>query len=339
MKGQQRIAILGVGHCLPETVRSNDDPVFAYLRAHPQPNSDLFAGLKYRRVLLDGETLLSIMVPAAQRALDSAGLKAADVGMLLGSASVGEYYAPNGLSEVHHALGLAPGCRVMGLNTEYSTFLDAMKIANDMIACGTIGNALVVSGINWTRHMDYHESVSVAASDAAGAAVVGMSDDPRKFVLVDWENETDSSLFSAFRMAARPAQTDAQTDDPVRQPQTYTTDLMKIDDTIGRGAVLNFGIPAPPRILATLLARNSLAPENITVVAHQTSKFVADQWKAAMKPALYVSTLEDLADMVSASVPVNLSMHFDAIPTDHIVLIGIGMEMHATAMLYSRASV
>ena len=240
--------------------------------------------------------------------------------------------APNALAAVHHALGLPAGCRALAINTEYTTFLDAMRVANDVIAAGTVKNALVVSGINWTQHMDYHEAVCVAASDAAGAAVLGWSGDAATFSLADWESETDASLFGAFVMAPRPA------DVPPPQPPlgAFTTALMKLDAARGRNAVLNFGIPVPPRVVARLLARNRLTAGQVTVVAHQTSQFVAEKWKAAMAPALYVSTLPDLADMVSASVPVNLSIFFAKIPTDHLVLVGIGMEMNATALLYSR---
>ena len=327
-----RVSILGVGHGLGSVVRGNDDSVFAYLHAHPRPNSDLFAGLVNRRVLGPGETLTTLMVAAAGNALAAAKLQPGDVGMLLGSGSVSDSLAPNALAAVHHALGLPAGCRALAINTEYTNFLDAMRVANDVIAAGTVGTALVVSGINWTQHMDYHEAVCVAASDAAGAAVVGWSTDAAKFSLVDWDSETDASLYGAFVMAPRPAEV------PPPPPPTgaFTAALMKIDDATGRNAVLTFGIPAPPRVVARLLARNGLTAGQATVVAHQTSQFVAEKWKAAMAPALYVSTLEDLADMVSASVPVNLSIYFDKIPTDHLVLVGIGMEMNATALLYSR---
>lgn len=323
-------SILGVGHCLPTLVRENSDPVFDYIRAHPGSNSDIFAGIKTRRVLGPDETMITIMITAAQNAMTNAGLKPADIDMLLGAGSVSEYNAPNALTAVHAALGLSASCRAMALNTEYATFLDAMKIANDFISAGTIKTALVVVGINWTQHVNYTESVCVAASDAAGAAVVGLSADASKFRLVDWENETDTSRYGAFRMARRPGSTNAT------EPALFTAPTIKIDDTTGRQAIMEFGIPAPPRVVARLLARNAIAASDITLVAHQVAQLIADSWNKAIAPALYVTTHEELADMVSASVPVNLSIFFDKIPTNHVVLMGIGMEMHVTAMLYSR---
>ena len=68
----QNAAILGMGHALGSVVRGNDDPVFNYLHEHPQPNSDLFAGLKYRRVLGADETLSGMVAAAATAALTKA---------------------------------------------------------------------------------------------------------------------------------------------------------------------------------------------------------------------------------------------------------------------------
>ena len=75
---------------------------------------------------------------------------------------------------------------------------------------------------------------------------------------------------------------------------------------------------------------------DITLIAHQTSKTVEDAWNEAIAPARYISTLEEYADMVSSSVPVNLAKCHHEIHTKYLVLLGIGMEMHATALLLER---
>ena len=343
-----RISILGVGHALGSIVRDKDDPIFDYIRAHPGGNSDIFAGLKYRRALGAGQSVVTIMVDAAKIALANANLSPDSVGLLIGAASVSEYNAPNALAIVHQSLKLPATCRVLALNSEYTTFLDAMKIANDMIAAGTITTALVACGIDWTQHMNYTESVCVAASDAAGAAVLGICADDGKFHLVDWDHETNTSHYGALRMAPRlatpsavdnPATVQPSTSQPQPQPSPpplFTNATMKVDDVAGRNAIMNFGIPAPPRVVARLLARNGITASDITLVPHQVAQLIADKWSAAIAPALYVSTHEELADMVSASVPVNLSLYFDKICTNHLVLLGIGMEMNTTALLYSR---
>jgi 3-oxoacyl-[acyl-carrier-protein] synthase-3 len=328
----ERIAIVGTGYALGDTIRGNDDPIFAYLRANPPPNRDLFEGLTYRRALAGGQSVVSISVQAAQQALDEAELQAGQIDMVLGTVSAGEYCAPSALAAVHAELGLPDSCRTMALNSEYTGFLDGLKLAHDLIENDTIGRALIVAGIDWTRHMDYHEAVCVAASDAAGAAVVGRAPDSSRFTLIDWDNQTDTRLYGALRMAPR----------PIAAPPTYadaqlfTTALMKLDDKTGADAVRNFGLPVPPQVVSRLLDKHGLSGKDIALVTHQTSKPVQDYWISKIQPACYITTLTELADMVSASIPVNLAKCYSQITKDYLVLLGIGMEMRATALLYGR---
>lgn len=331
-KGQERIGLVGAGHALGAIVRDNDDPVFAYLRANPPPDGDLFNGLKLRRVLNLGQNVVSIGIEAARAALDNAGVDATQVDMLLGCASLGEFDAPSALGAVHAALGLTGACRIMALNTQYTEFLDGVKLAHELIRAGSIERALVLASIDWTRHMDYREAVSVAASDAAGAVVVARTSDPSHFALVDWENHSDTKWYGALRMVPRSISL-SPTDGDAR---VYTRPTFKLSEVNGAKAVKAFGLPVPPQVVDRLLRRHGIVSRDITLVTHQTSKLVQDYWVDAIKPGCHVSTLTELADMVSASIPVNFAIRRDHITTDHLVLLGIGMEMRATALLYSR---
>jgi 3-oxoacyl-[acyl-carrier-protein] synthase-3 len=328
-----RIGIIGRGYALGELVRGNDDPVFQFLRAHPPPDRDLFEGLRSRRVLGGSQTVVSISVEAGRQALASASLSPHDVDMLLGVVSVGKYCAPSALAETHALLGLPERCRILALNTEYTGFLDGLKIACDMMRAGSISRALIVAGIDWTAHMDYREAVSVAASDAAGAAVLAPTTDATAFTIIDWDNETDSRLYGALRMAPR------QVTPPRGYRDTeklYTAPLYEIDPQTGGEAIRTFGMAVPPMVVNRLLARHGLRGGDVTLIAHQVSRPFFDEWRARIRPARFISTLEECADMVSATVPVNLAMCYERIETDLLVLLGVGMEMHATALLCAR---
>jgi 3-oxoacyl-[acyl-carrier-protein] synthase-3 len=328
-----RIAITGTGAAVGDIIRGNDDPAFAYVIANPPPNRDIFDGLTYRRVLGPGQTVVTISAGAALQAMERAGIDASQVDLLVGSATMGEYFAPSALTQVHAYLQLPASCRVLALNSEYSPYVDGLRVANDMVAAGSVKCALVVAACAWTHHMDYHQAVCVAASDGAGAAVVTRTDDASAFALVDWENVTDSSWFGAFRMAPRPL-----TVPPHYAPSDalYTKALMALDDVRGAEAVKGFGLPMPVTVVKRLLERRGLDPSQIALVSHQTSKLVEGYWKSNINPGTYISTLRDYADMVSATAAVNLATCADQITQDHMVILGIGMEMHATALLYSR---
>jgi len=116
----------------------------------------------------------------------------------------------------------------------------------------------------------------------------------------------------------------------------YTKALMALDDVRGAEAVKGFGLPMPVTVVKRLLERRGLDPSQIALVSHQTSKLVEGYWRSNINPGTYISTLRDYADMVSATAAVNLATCADQITQDHMVILGIGMEMHATALLYSR---
>ena len=132
--------ILGTGHSVPGKVRLNDDKIFDWLRAHPVEGKDLFAGYDKRHVLSDGETMMDIMHPAAQLALDAAGLRPEQIDLLLGDASVSEYRTPNAISQLHHRLGLPSRALPLPLCNTFSQFNAAVMVADALIRADALAN-------------------------------------------------------------------------------------------------------------------------------------------------------------------------------------------------------
>jgi 3-oxoacyl-[acyl-carrier-protein] synthase-3 len=320
-----RPALLATGSALPALVRTNDDPVFAWLREHTPPDSDLFRGLSQRRVLQAPETLEDLLTQSCAQALRRAGVALDEVDLLVGSASVSPWVAPNALALVHQRLGLGRHCRVLPLNSDYTPYLDGLRVAQDMVRCGTVRHALVACGNNWTAHVDYHEPVALAAGDGAGAALVGPARHTGQWELIDWANDTQTQWYGAFRMAARPLADGG-----------WTTPLMKLDDQLGHQAFTEYGLKVPPQVVLSLLTRHGLSASEVTLFTHQTSEVVQQAWEQAIAPARYPHTLKAYGDMVSSSVAVNLDHFWSEIRTPHVVLMGVGMEMHATALLLTR---
>ena len=325
MKQARRAAVLSVGSTLPATIRTNDDPTFAWLREHQPAGSDLFKGLERRRVLCAPQTVEDLVHDACSQALHNGHVAPQDIDLIMGAASVSDWVAPNGLALVHQTLGLPAHCRVLPLNSDYTTYLDALKLAHDLVTCGTARHVLVASGNNWTQHVDYHEAVALAAGDGAGAALVGPSRRDSDWHIVDWANDTQTSWYGAFRMAQRPC-----------PDGHWSTPLMTLDAHTGQTAFKEFGLKVVPQVALALLKRHGIAAADITLLTHQSSLVVQQAWQEAIQPGHYPSTLAEYGDMVSSSVAVNLAHVWHDIPTRHVVLLGVGMEMHATAVLLSR---
>ncbi|MDB5904044.1 MAG: 3-oxoacyl-ACP synthase [Betaproteobacteria bacterium] len=349
----QRVGIVGRGYSLPATIRTNDDPIFDWLKKNDPGYQQLFYGYGTRHVLKPGESIVTTMQSAARSALDMAKLDVADVDLLLGFVSVSDYEMPNGLSQLHQMMGLSSRCWIIPLNVEYSNFNAGLVLADAMIRAGQVRNALVVCGGNWSRYVNYHLGPSVSAADGAGAAVVARTADASTFRVVDFETITETMVPGTNGGASSPAYgnmyvgTDAvpvpppipfpeqDSGDALPDQQVYTQPYFHITAQ-GMAEFGGFGVTAPIEVVQKLLTRNALPASKVTLTAHQTSRKLLDAWAAAIQPKLFFDTLSTFANMTLASIPVNFAFGYEQFKTDHVVLLGIGPELHTNAVLLRR---
>jgi 3-oxoacyl-[acyl-carrier-protein] synthase-3 len=325
-------AILGTGYAVGPVIRTNDDPIFDWIKAHPQPGSDFFRGYKYRRVLpLNGPpgspTLSDLMTDAVRMALDRASVAPEKVDALLGYGSVGPYLTPNPLALVNANLKLRADSWILPVDGE-ENFLSELFLADGLIRAGRIKHAVVVTGFNWTNFVSYHTAVSVAASDGAGAVVLGPASDDKHFKLVDFATETLTAGYGTLFMSPDPVAATGGA-------PTYTAPYLHITSS-GDSNIKGFGAEAPPRVANRLLTAHGLTGKDITLVSHQSSRTLMDAWSKAIQPGHYVDSLEEYADMVGATVPVNLGRFHDQIQTDYLMLLDVGLELKAVAALLRR---
>jgi 3-oxoacyl-[acyl-carrier-protein] synthase-3 len=335
MSDQPRIALLGVGHAVGAGVRTNDDPVFEWLKKHPQPDQDLFAGYKFRRVLpCEGTltdlptTVAGLMTVACRNALQQASLPPADVDALLGYATVSEYITPNALALVHEGVGLRRDAWLLPVEGE-EHFLSALFLANALVQAGSARNALVVTGCNWTRYVNYHTAQSVAVSDGAGAAVVGRTADSSRFAVVDAATTVVPGGYGSMYMQGDPLAVGSHAG------AVYTRPYFHIGET-GDAAYRDFGRKAPPELANLVLKRHRLTGADVTLISHQSSRGLMTAWGDAIRPGQYLDSLEEFADMVPATVAVNLSYFYDRIEKDNVLLLDVSAELKTTAVLLRR---
>lgn len=310
--------IVGTGWKVPDKVRRNDDPVFDWLHENQPPGRDLFKGYVERRVLAPGETLMTLMVPAARKAMEAAGVGPGDIDMLIGYASVSPYETPNELAHLHKALALDARAFVVPINCQFSNFNASLLMAHALISSGAAGTVLVVVGGNWTQHVDYRSYQAISAADGAGAAVLRLSADTSRFRFIDQSAITDSSYFGGMYMA--------------REPSHFQI------NELGLKGFGEFGVRRAPGAVTALLAKQGLSGADISLVSHQASSVLLDAWSAAIGPAQYIHTIPQFANMTLANIPVNLAWAEERQPIrkDHLVLLGIGAEQHANAQLWRR---
>ena len=319
-------AILGTGFSVPSRVVGNDDPVFDYQREHQPSGGNLFQGYHQRRFLSAGEQIDGFTEAACRQALAGAKLVATDVDRLLGCSTVSLASTPNEIGRMHAALGLRANTRVLAINTEFTNFIDALEIANSAIKAGDYRIALLAFGSNWSRYLDFRTSPSLSVGDGSGACVLGPATSANQFRIVDSEALVDSQYFDTMQMA------------PIADPefgQRFTHPYFQILPG-GADGFTNFAIPSVPQCVNALIQRHGLTGADISLATHQASSVMMDVWQKEIQPRYYASTFDDHANTTLAALPITLAARYDDIPTDWVVLCGVGHYFHTTALLLGR---
>ncbi len=169
--------ILGTGSYAPDRVLTNDE------LSHMVDTSDAWirtrSGIRERRIAAPGESTSDMGVRAAQRALDDAGLTAADIDLLVVATITPDMPMPAAACLIQHKLGLPTTCACFDLNAACSGFVYALDTACAMIGSGRYKKALVIGVEKLSAIIDWQDRTTcVLFGDGAGAAVVGMSPAP-----------------------------------------------------------------------------------------------------------------------------------------------------------------
>jgi 3-oxoacyl-[acyl-carrier-protein] synthase-3 len=169
--------ILGTGSYAPERVLTNDD------LAHMVETSDEWirtrSGIRERRVAAPNEATSDMAVQAARRALDDAGLTAAEIDLLVVATITPDTPMPACACLVQHKLGLPTTTACFDLNAACSGFVFGLDTACAMIASGRYRKALVIGVEKLSAVMDWQDRTTcVLFGDGAGAVVVGASSEP-----------------------------------------------------------------------------------------------------------------------------------------------------------------
>ncbi|MFJ2521350.1 hypothetical protein ACIOWF_20475 [Cellulosimicrobium cellulans] len=291
--------------------------------------ADLFTGAGQRRVLADGESIEPLMVEACRRALNAAGLAPEEVDRLYGYASVPEYFTPNPLYRIHQRLGLRPDTLVVPINSDFSNFVQGVLHADESITAGKSANALVVTGSSWTRHLDYTRGHAQAASDGAGAALVGRGG---RLTVVDHASYTDGSAYESMTMGVRQRQAQGWAGIPVDAAGTpIPTYLM--DPDLGMHVYATIMWDGLPTLVNELLARHGLTGADTALITHQGSRALLDHWSQQIRPAQHLETLSTLGNLTNATYPVNLAVHDGQIVAPYLVIAAVGTGFHLAALL------
>jgi len=168
--------IVGWGKYVPERVLTNAD-----LERMVDTSDEWIVsrtGIRERRVVSEGETTSGLATEASRQALEMAGVRPRDLGLIIVATSSPDYLTPPISSQVQHALG-AKDVGAFTLVAGCPGFVYGLATAQQFIASGACDTILVVGVEIISRFIDYTDrSTCVLFGDGAGAVVVQVSEQP-----------------------------------------------------------------------------------------------------------------------------------------------------------------
>jgi 3-oxoacyl-[acyl-carrier-protein] synthase III len=172
-----QVRILGTGRYAPEKVLTNLD------LEKMVDTSDAWiterTGIKQRHIAAPGEFTSDMAEIASRRALEAAGIDAAELDLIIVGTISGDMPMPATATFLQEKLGAGP-CPAFDVSAACAGFLYGLTIAEKMIAGGAARKALVVGVELLSRLVDWSDRTTcVLFGDGAGAVVLGRSTDER----------------------------------------------------------------------------------------------------------------------------------------------------------------
>jgi 3-oxoacyl-[acyl-carrier-protein] synthase-3 len=173
--------ITGTGSYVPPRRLSNADLV-AELAAKGVETSDEWiverTGIRARHFVDDGVYSSDLALEACKGALQSAGLEAKDIDLIIVATSTPDMVFPSTACILQNKLG-ANGGAAFDVQAVCSGFVYALTVADAMIQTGGASKALVVGAEVFSRLLDFNDRTTcVLFGDGAGAVVLEASDTP-----------------------------------------------------------------------------------------------------------------------------------------------------------------
>jgi 3-oxoacyl-[acyl-carrier-protein] synthase-3 len=178
---QQYSVIAGSGSYLPPRVVSNDE-LAAELATRDIATSDAWiterTGIRQRHLAERGVTTSDLAAEAARQAIEDAGVRPADIDLIIVATSTPDYVFPSTACLVQNKLGIKGGA-AFDVQAVCSGFVYALTTADSFIRAGRARHALVIGAEVFSRILDWNDRATcVLFGDGAGAVVLSASEQP-----------------------------------------------------------------------------------------------------------------------------------------------------------------
>lgn len=279
--------ILGTGSYLPEQVRSNAD-----LEKMVETSDEWIiarTGIQERRIASESETVAFMSYQAACQAIDMAGIDKNAIDLIIVATTSGTHAFPSAACEVQTLLGVSD-CPAFDIAAACSGFVYALSVADQYIKSGTAKHVLVIGADRLSHTCDPADrSTIILFGDAAGAVVVGASDEPG---ILSTHLKADGQFGDLLKLSY-----------PARATANSSNDAWLF---MAGNDVFKIAVKQLANIVVETLAANQLDKSAIDwLVPHQANYRIikATAKKLAMPMSQVVITLDRHGNTSAASVP------------------------------------
>ncbi len=178
-----RSKVVGTGFYVPPRVVTNHD--LEKLMDTSDEWIQQRTGIKERHYVEDGVGAADLGYEAAKRALQSAGMKPADIDFIVFATLSPDYTFPGSGVLVQHYLG-ARNIGAIDIRDQCTGFLYSLMVADNAIRVGQYRNILVIGAEVHSTGLDYStegRDITVLFGDGAGAVIVTATDEKKKGIL------------------------------------------------------------------------------------------------------------------------------------------------------------
>ncbi len=162
--------IAGTGSYLPEKILTNAD-LEKIVETSDQWIRER-TGIQQRHIAAEGQTTVDLAEQAALRAMEAAGVTAADLDLIVMGTTTPDIVFPSSACLLQARIG-ANGCPAFDVNAACSGFIFALATADKFIRSGAAKTVLVVGAETLTRMLDWSDrNTCVLFGDGAGAVVL-----------------------------------------------------------------------------------------------------------------------------------------------------------------------
>ncbi|BCM25058.1 beta-ketoacyl-ACP synthase III [Methyloradius palustris] len=162
--------IAGTGSYLPERILTNKE-----LEVMVDTSDEWIVsrtGIKQRHIAADNEYASDLALHAARNAIQSAGLKAEDIDLIIVATTTPDRIFPSTACLLQDKLGIS-NCPAFDIQAVCSGFIYALATANSFIKTGSAKCALVIGAETMSRITDWTDRTNcILWGDGAGAVIL-----------------------------------------------------------------------------------------------------------------------------------------------------------------------